>query len=344
MARTGWTGPELKPTAATGSSRPQPLCRNDPKTFTADIGLILATQVHDAVDRVILLPPEYIHDPDPDSPEASWRQGYEAKRCWKTTVAYEQISSSSSSSIHLHPRIAPFIRRDPWTSLPILARPSGPPLDTFLAQNRAAMYDEGSHRVRATFRPLAYKWALHLASALEFVHAQDIVIGDLGTAHCWLSASPALSLSLVGFLDASFRDKSSGVLYLGGTSSSEPFHPLNVRLPGSRRVPEPSVQTDLFLWGCVVYELMVGHWPGHEEGASRSWDDMSHMIARQEWPELEREYLGEMVLKCWTGGYESSQRLRMALLEFLQAGGWQVKDDDDLQFDGSTLFGATAGR
>lgn len=291
--------------------------------------------MHDAVDSVILLPPEYIHDPDPDSPKASWRQGYEAKRCWKTTVAYEQISSSS---IHFHPRIALFIRRDPWTALPILARPSGPPLERFLAQNKAAMYDEGSHRVRATHRPLAYKWALHLASALEFVHAQEIVIGDLSTAHCWLSGSPALSLSLVGFLDASIRDRSSGVLYLGGTSSSEPFHPFNVRLPGSRRAPEPSVRTDLFLWGCVVYELMVGHWPGHEEGTRRSWDEMSQMITRQEWPELEREYLGEVVRKCWTGRYESSPRLRMELLEFLWGEGWQVEAGDDLQFDVSTFL------
>lgn len=344
MARTGSTGPELKPTAATGSSRPQPLFRGDPNSFTADIGVILATQVHDSVDNVILLPPEYIHDPEPDSPEASWRQGYEAKRCWKTTIAYEQISGSGSSGVHFHPRIVPFIGRDPWTTLPILARPSGPPLDKFLAQNKAAMYDERSHRNRATHRPLAYKWALHLASALEFVHAQDIVIGDLSTAHCWLSGSPTLSLSLVGFLDASFRDRSSGVLCLGGTSSSEPFHPVNVRQPGSRRAPEPSVGTDLFLWGCVVYELMVGHWPGHEEGSGRSWDDMSQMIARQEWPGLGREYLGEVVRKCWTGGYESSQRLRMDFLEFLQAGGWQMEGGDDLQFDVSTLFDHTTGR
>lgn len=339
MSRTGWTGPELKPTVATGSSRPQPLLQDDPNSFTADIGLILAVEMRGSLDSVILLPPEYIHDPHPDSPDSPWRQGYEARRCWKTTVAYEQISRSSSSSIHPHPRIARFIRQDPWTALPILAKPSGPPLDRFLAQNKAAMYDGASHRVQATHRPFAYRWALHLASALEFVHTQDIILGDLSTSHCWLSSSPALSLSLVGFLDASFRDRSSGLPYLGGTGSSEPFHPLNARQPGSRRAAEPSVATDLFLWGCVVYELMVGHWPGHEEGTGRSWEDMGLMIARQEWPELQREYLGEVVRRCWTGGYESSQRLRADLLEFLRAQGWQVEAGDDLQFDTSPLFG-----
>lgn len=336
MSRTGWTGPDLKPTAAIGSSRPQPLLRSGPNFFTADIGLILVVTMSDSSDSVILLPPEYIHDPHPDSPDASWRQCYQAKRCWKTTVAYEQISSSS---IHPHPRIARFICRDPWTALPILAKPSGLPLDKFLAQNKTAMYDEARHRVRATHRPLAYRWALHLASALEFVHAQDIILGDLSTGHCWLSSSPALSLSLVGFLDASFRDRSSGLPYLGGTGSGEPFHPLNAKQPGSRRAPEPSVATDLFLWGCVVYELMVGHWPGHEEGAGRSWADMGQMIARQEWPKLEKEYLGELIRKCWIGGYESSQRLRTDLLEFLRAQRWQVEAGDDLQFDTSPLFG-----
>lgn len=340
MARLGRTGPDLKPTAAACSSRPQPLLRSDPEAFTADIGLILAIQVTDAPNSVILLPPEYIHDPDPDSPDASWRQGYEAKRCWKTTIAYEQINSSAA--IQTHPRIVPFLRRDPWTSLPILALPSGPPLDKFLEHNKAAMYDEGSHRVRATHRPLAYKWALHLASAMEFVHAQDIILGDLSTAHCWLSGSPAFSLSLVGFLDASFRDKISGLPYLGGTGRSEPFHPLNTRQTGSKRAPEPSLQTDLFLWGCVVYELMVGHWPGHEESAGKSWAEMGQMIARQEWPELEREYLGGVIRECLTGGYESSQSLRIDVLEFLRAEGWQMEAGDDLRFDAASLFDENA--
>lgn len=331
MARTGRTGPELKPVAGASSSRSQPLLRNKPNKFTADIGLVLAVQVNEATNSVILLPTEYIHDSDPDSPDASWRQGYEAKRCWKTTVAYEQISSST----YIHPRIKPFLRRDPWTALLMLAKPSGPPLDRLLVQNRPALYEQGTHRIKAAHRPLVYKWALHLASALEYVHAQDIILGDLSTANCWLSRGPALSLSLVGFLDSTFRDRSSGVMYVGGTSSSKPFHPLNVRLPGSRRVTEPSVKTDLFLWGCVVYELMVGHWPGHEKHEGRSWADIGQMISRGEWPELEREYLGELAKKSWIGAYGSSQRLRMDILDFLQAGGWLVQDGDDLQFDAS---------
>jgi hypothetical protein len=94
----------------------------------------------------------------------------------------------------------------------------------------------------------------------------------------------------------------------------------------------------MFLWGCVVYELMVGHWPGHARGehAGRSLADIGQMIPRSEWPELEREHLGELVKKSWMGAYESSQRLRVDVLDFLQEGGWLVEDGDDLQFDAST--------
>lgn len=65
---------------------------------------------------------------------------------------------------------------------------------------------------------------------------------------------------------------------------------------------------------------------------------MGQMIPRQEWPGLEREYLGEVVRRCWTGGYESIGRLLGGLLEFLQTEGWRVEAGDDLEFEASPLF------
>lgn len=62
------------------------------------------------------------------------------------------------------------------------------------------------------------------------------------------------------------------------------------------------------------------------------------MIPRREWPRLEREYLGHLVRKCWTGEIVSSRSLREDLVKFLQTEGWQVEDGDDLQFDPSPLL------
>lgn len=93
-----------------------------------------------------------------------------------------------------------------------------------------------------------------------------MILGEVSTEHCWLtgSGSHALSLVQVGFLGASYRESDTGRKYLGDSTSGQIFHPLNVRQPGVRRYPDPSMQSDLFLWGCVVYEIMVGHWPGYE--------------------------------------------------------------------------------
>lgn len=87
---------------------------------------------------------------------------------------------------------------------------------------------------------------------------------------------------------------------------------------------------------------MVGHWPGHEESAGESWAETGQMIARQEWPGLEREYLGGVIRKCLTGGYESSQSLRIDILEFLRAEGWQVEAGDGLRFDAAPLVDENA--
>ncbi|KAG8160634.1 hypothetical protein KVR01_008898 [Diaporthe batatas] len=361
MARTGHTGPHLKPTAPEGSARPRPLLGTswDPTAFSVEVAAIYAEQVNEAPESVILLPSEYFDPPcvelSPgrrDEPDAEWRHCWSVGRCWKTTVAYEQLlGSCSTSSINSdgaqpHPRLAAFIGRDPWTSLPVFAKPSGPPLGIFITQNKAAMYEEhsgagASHRIRPSFRPLAYKWALHLASALDYVHAQDIILGDLTSEHCWLSGSgsSSLSLFLVGFLDACYRDNVTGIKYLGGACTGETFHPLCPLQPRERgaRSREPDIQTDLFLWGCVVYEIMVGRWPGHEV-PGRPWQDISMMIPRHEWPTLEREYLGQLVKGCWSGEVTSSRSLLEHLVKFLQTEGWQVEDGDDLQFDPSPLL------
>lgn len=45
---------------------------------------------------------------------------------------------------------------------------------------------------------------------------------------------------------------------------------------------------------------------------------------------------------CWTSGYDLSQDLRIELLEFLRAEGWQVQARDDLHFDASPRSDETA--
>jgi hypothetical protein len=85
---------QLNPSAT--DERPAPIPLTLPG-FSAGLGLIEATQLDE--NSVILVPDEYIHDPD-DSFDASWRDEQGVGRCWKTTVIYEQINET-------HPHLVP---------------------------------------------------------------------------------------------------------------------------------------------------------------------------------------------------------------------------------------------
>jgi serine/threonine protein kinase len=197
----------------------------------------------------------------------------------------------------------------------------------FLQQTRAAMYskpmDSASSRILASHRPLIYQWALHLISGLSFIHAHDIVLGDLDLAQCWLSSDSRLSLSLVGFVNAGYRSSTNGRWREGGHTNAERFHPLEHQR-------NATTQTDLFQYGCVVYELMTGDWPGTRL-TGKSGPEVAMMIPRKEWPPLETEHMGEIVRKCWAGGFADAKQLKMEVVAFLEGLGWRIEGNDDLQ-------------
>lgn len=256
---------------------------------------------------------------------------------------------------HISPTCAySFIRPDPWTWLPVLANPGGPNFGVFLKANRSEMYDDNSQqsgsgsssavdrstahsRVKATRLNLVYQWSIHLARALEFINSYtfqspapvtSIVFGDLRLDSCWLPSS-GRSLSVLGFQHAGFRTR-SGPLHAGDIGlSRRGFQPQG---------RDPTLQTDLFLWGCVVYELMTGYWPG--EGQGLGLEDQDFLVSRQEWPRLEAVYLGDVVRKCWTGEVTSAAELFGLVREAIAGLGVLVGDDDeivDLSLEGLTV-------
>lgn len=190
-------------------------------------------------------------------------------------------------------------------------------------------------RVLPKYRPLIYQWALNQVSGLSFIHSHDIVFGDLCIETCWLSA-PALSISLVGFINAGFRITPSGYLCEGDSSRPEPFHPSHLQ----KRPVVPTIKTDLFLWGCLVYELMTRLWPG--QGIAKSDAEIKSIITERRWPQLEREYLGDMVRRCWEYAYEDTKAVKDDLMAFFGGEGLKVHGEDELEgFNVDDLFPVT---
>ncbi len=168
----------------------------------------------------------------------------------------------------------------------------------------SAPLDGPISRILESHRPLAYQWALHIISGLTFVHSHDVIFGEFDLTQCWLSSN--LDLSLVGFINAGFWDRSRGYRLVEGD------HSTGCEFAPPKTIRDPTKQTDLFWFGCTVFQLMTGAWPGHRL-VNRSEREAADMVVRREWLPLESECMGEIVHKCWGAGYNSAEEVQTGI-------------------------------
>ncbi|KAG8631100.1 hypothetical protein KVT40_000240 [Elsinoe batatas] len=329
MARTQRRIPPPPPSRPLAGSPPTPVKLPG---WSAILDTITAEELDNDVGEVILLPPEYEERSEVE-PEAYWRNQHDASRCWTTTFIYQHIQS--------HPRLARFIRPDEWTGLPVLAKPDGLPLETFIKSHKTSMYDESSSsdsaptnvRIQDEYKPLIYQWALQLANALAHIHSYGkaetpsiwIAFGDIDISKCWLTTG--LNIQLVGFLNAACQTPGEST-HFGTRTNGSAFHPLE----GKRGEDDsPTEQTDVSMWGCLVYELMTGAWPDNRVPDPE-------VVTTGQWPRLEVEYLGEIIGNCWTGEIADAASLMDKLRSTISGLGWQVIEDVLVGFDAEALF------
>lgn len=206
-----------------------------------------------------------------------------------------------------------------------------------MAKNKATMYNAPPNaletRILPSHRPVAYQWALHLVDGISFAHAHDIILADFDTSQCWLSSDPHLTLSLAGFLHArfSYTIQWGRIVPASVPSNRSLFHPL---IDGG----DATKQTDFFVFGCVLFEIMTGVWPSrHFE--SRSWDEREAIVRQKEWPPLEENNMGKIVRQCWDSQFDSAEQVKAALVWFVQDLGWEVDEKNNLKdFDAAALF------
>ncbi|KAL4735666.1 hypothetical protein BDV11DRAFT_173604 [Aspergillus similis] len=266
-------------------------------------------------------------DPDTDGPPERYMDGnhmcnlgsgMEEHRAWKTTRVYEIIGN--------HPRLVRFIARDPWTALPILEKPWST-LEGFLERYNAMYAPRGECGSRSylkpPYRPLIFQWALQVLTALSFIHSKDVIIGDLHTHVCWLQSPD--SICILGFLDAVYMEPMYAMRFTNDTWGREysfPFHPSLItgegNGPGGRWDRDrATVQTDLFLWAGLLYELLTGAWPAKGRGL----EEVRAMLTNKLWPRLGEEKLDRIVTKCREHGYGSADEVKADLGRVLAAEG-----------------------
>ncbi|QKD56581.1 uncharacterized protein FOBCDRAFT_262433 [Fusarium oxysporum Fo47] len=233
-----------------------------------------------------------------DDPDALWREDTEAFDCFKTSYAYNMIGQE-------HPRIVPVIGQDAWTGLPILKKPSYGSLWTFIQNYGSHVYTAQADaapptsRIKPEFRPLAYQWSLQLLSGLSLIHSRGIAYGELIETNCWISAG-SLSMAVAGFLGSDFTDPSNGWNFPGSFFSGIEFSP--EYLPLSRA------------------------------------GETERLMAEEDWmPDLEDEFMGKTVHKCWRFKYEDVEELQSEVQAFVEAHGWSIRGDELEGFDAHSI-------
>ncbi|SPQ26429.1 f4d012ef-3f5c-4572-9a75-b4a44b840c6e [Thermothielavioides terrestris] len=143
------------------------------------------------------------------------------------------------------------------------------------------------HRARNERPPTAdvLRWALQTAEAMQYIHSRGVCQVDVGTYNVLLDADGNAKLS--DFAGSSL-DGSPPLI----CPSAHATHP---RLSTS----QPSVHSELFALGSLLYELETTYQPFHDKNDA----ELEALFGADEFPATDDLLLAEVVRKCWMRQY-----------------------------------------
>ncbi|CAD6504302.1 BgTH12-06034 [Blumeria graminis f. sp. triticale] len=142
---------------------------------------------------------------------------------------------------------------------------------------------------------LRLKWSIQGAEALAFIHSQGVIHCDLNPNNFLLY--DALDLRLCDFSESMYGDLEAKVM-----ESIRYFLP-------REECSTPTVQTDLFAFGSVVYYFMTGHEPYE----SLSEDQVTAQFSREIFPNVDTILGGSVILGCWKKRFKNADQVFQAL-------------------------------
>ncbi|KAK7897036.1 hypothetical protein LTR67_004924 [Exophiala xenobiotica] len=151
------------------------------------------------------------------------------------------------------------------------------------------------------------RWLRQAAEGIRYAHEKGIVQADVGCYNMMLIRACGLTI-LMGSDCLKLID-------FGGASIDGGEHGSCYQWYSYRRsTPEVSKQTDIFAFGCVVYEILTGRHPYHEFEAS---DNRSHLVEQlyeeNQFPDITNLPLGQLMQGCWHGTFNSMTEVVQAL-------------------------------
>lgn len=142
--------------------------------------------------------------------------------------------------------------------------------------------------------PTQVRWLKHAAEGYRYLHHSGIIHADVGCHNLILAQDGYVKL--IDFEGCSIDGGTAGSCY-------EWFS----YCPSTPRVTRG---TDIFAFGCAVYELSTGRPPYHHlEASENKYRQVEDFYAYKIFPAVAKLPLGRLVHKCWNGSFSTMEHV-----------------------------------
>lgn len=142
------------------------------------------------------------------------------------------------------------------------------------------------------------RWLIQAATGVAYLHSKGIIQADVGGHNMIVTQDGTLKIIDFEGCNVDGRPALSGYEWFSYRQST----------------PSVNRQTDIIAFGCVIFEIIVGH-PPYQEYALL--DDRTSIVeelyARNQFPHVEKSPLGWVILDCWTAELDSMDKVVHAL-------------------------------
>lgn len=148
--------------------------------------------------------------------------------------------------------------------------------------------------------PLRHKirWLKHAGHGLQHSHENGIIQADVGCGNMILTRWD--HLKLIDFEGSS----------IDGAEAGSQYEWFSYR----RSTPAVSQQTDIFAYGCAMYEIITGKPPFHELEKADNRSSLTEQRYREnQFPDVGDLPLGELMQGCWVGTFKAMSDVVRAL-------------------------------
>jgi serine/threonine protein kinase len=133
-------------------------------------------------------------------------------------------------------------------------------------------------------------WLRQAAGAYQYLHGCNILHCDVGCSNMILTREGCLK-----------------IIDLEGCSiDGEPADSCYEWFSYRPSLPRVSRRTEIFAFGCAIYEVVTGRPPHHElEKSSDRYEQVEELYTNQHFPDVTSIPLGRLIQSCWDGNFTS---------------------------------------